>query len=170
MGAALIDWTARGAVACWAARLIVALLRGRRSPKSVEVLLWLTGWSLLVVHVGCAFHFQHGWSHTAAYDHTAQRTAEATGWAWGGGVFFNYSTIAIWGADLVVLTISCKTNRSAPRLWTVFATAWVGFMILNSTLVFGPRWWWLVAGGGAVAASLAVVAHRRADQAQSDNL
>ena len=42
---------------------------------------WTAGLLGLTVHVACAFHFLLHWSHAAALKHTAQRTAEVTGWA-----------------------------------------------------------------------------------------
>jgi hypothetical protein len=112
--------------------------------------LWTLGWGLLVLHVACAFQFLHQWSPVAAYEHTARRTAEAVGWYWGGGLYFNYATLAIWGADVVVVAAAYRRGRPAPRLWSLFAAGWVGCMVVNATLVFGPRWWWWVAAVLAV--------------------
>jgi hypothetical protein len=96
------------------------------------------GWLLLVAHTVCAFHFQHGWSHAAAYVHTARRTADLVGWEWGGGLFVNYVTIAVWGVDVVVLGRAASRKAPPPRLWTMLAAGWIGFVIINATLVFGP--------------------------------
>jgi len=40
---------------------------------------WTAGCLLLFVHVACAFHFVHHWSHREAYEATAQQTAALTG-------------------------------------------------------------------------------------------
>jgi hypothetical protein len=44
-----------------------------------------------LAHLAAAFHFAHGWSHAQAYEHTALRAWEVTGWRWGGGVYVNYT-------------------------------------------------------------------------------
>ena len=170
MGVVLIDWTARVTVACIAARVVLALSRHSRMPRFGEVVLWTIGWALLVVHVACAFHFQHGWSHAAACEHTARRTAETVGWHWGGGVYFNYLTVAIWGVDAAVFVRSYRKAGPAPRIWSLFARAWIGFMVVNATLVFGPRWWWLVAVSVTTAAVVAHVYRRHSRSASPDRL
>ena len=157
MGTALIDWTARGMATCCALRWIFVVSRRRGAVTISDAAWWFAGWVLLVVHVACAFNFQHDWSHAAAYEHTARRTAEAVGWNWGGGLYFNYATILVWGADVVVLVRSRQLKSRAPELWTWCATAWIGFMLANATLVFGPGWWW---GAAAILVATVLVVAR----------
>jgi len=152
----LIAWTARAAIGCCIVRL---LLIGRRcGPIATrsEIAIWAAGWMLLLMHTVLAFQFQHHWSHAAAYAHTARRTLETAGWDWGGGVYFNYLTLVLWGADVVVLSIATMQQRASPRWWSWPVIGWIGFIVVNSTLVFGPRWWW-----GVAALVLIVIAIQR---------
>ncbi|MBL8848547.1 MAG: hypothetical protein JNG89_02645, partial [Planctomycetaceae bacterium] len=117
MGALLIAWTARGAMACWVATFLQGERRSGRMPRRAEVLWSAAGWLLLAAHVLCAFHFQHHWSHAEAYAHTARRTAETVGWNWGGGLYVNYAAIALWGADVLVGLRACRQQHPVPRWW-----------------------------------------------------
>lgn len=107
----------------------------------LESLLYGLGWLLLVAHTLCAFHFEHHWSHAAAVAHTARQTAEIVGWNWGGGLYVNYVTIALWGVDLVVQSVCRRLGRLPRRWWTWLANGGIGFVMLNATVVFGPRGW-----------------------------
>lgn len=162
VGDTLIDWTARVAVGCFLVRLLL-LGRPRRGVAAgrLEVGIWTAGWLLLAAHTACAFHFRHHWSHAAACNHTARRTLEAVGWDWGGGVWFNYLTLAVWGADVVMLWKSRLGGVPTPRWWTRLAVGWIGFMVLNATVVFGARWWWIVGIGFVIGACGAGVSARR---------
>jgi hypothetical protein len=164
MGAFWIAWTARGAVACWGMSVLLAGGAIQRVPQRAEVLISAAGWLLLVAHVMCAFHYEHHWSHAEAYAHTAQRTADTVGWNWGGGVYANYATVALWGGGVVVLARAWIRSTPAPRWWTVLETAWIGFMILNATVVFSPRTWW-VPVIGFFAGLVVVVSLRRGRRA-----
>jgi hypothetical protein len=67
VGELFTQWTIRLALA-----LYVAWLAGwlcARGPKWLGVArwLWTAGCGLLFLHVACAFHFSHGWSHSAAW-------------------------------------------------------------------------------------------------------
>jgi hypothetical protein len=44
--------------------------------------------------------------------------------------------------DVAVLARSYRARSPLPKLWSRLAIAWIGFMMLNATLVFGPRGWW----------------------------
>jgi hypothetical protein len=99
---------------------------------------------LFLAHVACAFEFQHDWSHAAAYAHTAKRTAEVTGWSWGGGLYFNYLTALLWSLDAVVCWCWARGRWAPPRPYRLAAGGFLAFMIVNATVVFGaPFWRWL---------------------------
>ena len=88
-------------------------------------LLWTVGAVLALVHVLAAFHYVHGWSHTAAVIETARRTREQIGFPVGSGVWFNYAFLLAWGLDVILSWLSpwlARTGRfiSSPRL----ACAW----------------------------------------------
>ena len=85
-GEALTRWTVRVAVALYVAALA---LRGVAHRPAAARLAWTAGLIAFLLHVGCAFHFYHGWSHRAAYEATARQTADTVGLAWGGGLYVN---------------------------------------------------------------------------------
>ena len=151
MGDLLIAWTARTAVGCYLLRLLLMQNRRGRLPTPAEIAVWVAGSLLLFAHTVFAFQFQHHWSHAAAYAHTARQTFDMTGWNWGGGLYLNYLTVALWVADVLLLTRARRRQVPPPRWWTGLVACWIGFIVVNATLVFGPRWWW------AIGASFAVV-------------
>jgi len=122
------------------------MIQNRRGPIGdwSEVVVWAAGGLLLLAHTACAFQFQHHWSHAAAYAHTARQTFEMTGRDWGGGIYLNYLTLAVWGADALVLIRTGRRRVAPPRWWTWLVIGWIGFIVVNATLVFGPRWWWAI--------------------------
>src|SRR5437763_16272962 len=99
LGELLTLWTVRVAVALYVLGLALRLGAGRRG-RSVARLAWTGGLLAVAAHVACAFHFYHHWSHAAAYDRTAEQTAEAVGLNWGGGLYVNYAFVLLWAADV----------------------------------------------------------------------
>jgi len=96
-----------------------------------------------LAHVVAAFHFYHGWSHAAAYEHTARRTAEVVGLDWGGGLWWNYAFGAVWLGDIL-------WRRGRPAWLGVAVQAFLAFMAFNATVVFETgaiRWLGLAATG-----------------------
>src|SRR5579884_2872153 len=110
-GELLTRWTVRVAVVLYVLSL---LLRLRRQPSGARRA-WKLGYAAFLVHVACAFHFYHGWSHRAAYAATAQRSAEVIGLAWGGGLYANYAFAALWGADVAWWWLSPRGYLQRPR-------------------------------------------------------
>src|SRR5580698_4426003 len=101
-GEFLIRWTARLAVACYAARLICDAGDSLRdSTQRAARWCWTIGCAWFVVHVAVAFHFQHHWDHAAAFASTARRTAEMTGWNSGTGLYVNEAFLCLWLVDTV---------------------------------------------------------------------
>ena len=101
IGGFLMHWSARLAIACYVVRLLIDVARPTgRIARRTACWSWTVGCGLLVIHVLIAFATVHGWSHRAAFDHTAVRTEEVTGIDWGGGLFFNYAFTLIWIADV----------------------------------------------------------------------
>ena len=79
LGQELTRWSIRVALAAYVVALAAGLLARRRSGFwPVLRLTWTAGCVAYLVHVACAFQFAHGWSHTAAYEETARRTAALT--------------------------------------------------------------------------------------------
>ncbi|MBW3539903.1 MAG: hypothetical protein KY476_06510 [Planctomycetes bacterium] len=135
-GDLLVDWTARAAVAAWAGRYCAEAWRpGHETGARWS---WTAGCLMLLVHIVCALGIAHGWSHRAALEHTARRTDELLGWAWGGGLYFNYVFAAVWSADVFWWWLP-RTPR--PRTWTWFVHIYLAFVVVNATVVFGPPFW-----------------------------
>ena len=62
---------------------------------------WTVGSALATAHSAAAFAVFHDWSHDRALIATALQTAAVTGLDWGGGLFFNYAFLLVWGADVM---------------------------------------------------------------------
>jgi hypothetical protein len=157
MGDALIRSTAILAVAYYAGRVMmdVAGLRKERWQHRAR-LLWTIGASALAAHMICAFHFQHGWSHAAAWEHTRQRTLDLTGWNSGGGLYANYATTAIWLLDALGWWTALDWPRRQ-RLWYWIVQLTLAFVMLNATAVFGPAHWRAVVAAYAVVLAAIVI-------------
>lgn len=156
IGDILIRETAMLAVGCYAGRVWIEtapLSSERRQSRSRMI--WTIGAMLLLVHVLCAFHFRHVWSHAAAWEHTRQRTLELTGWDSGVGLWANYAITMLWLADVA----GWWTRLDWPlrhRHWFWFLQLSLAFMMINATAVFGP-WYWMPIAAGYVA--MLVVCH-----------
>ena len=138
-----IVWTARVAVALYLGALFAGIRpRGAAAaagPRSLLAdLLWTAAGLIFVFHVGLAFHFLHHWSHDSAVRHTAERTYEAMGVAVGGGIYVNYVFLLWWLADLVFLWTAPGWRT---RTYRIALHAFVAFILINATVVFGPPWW-----------------------------
>lgn len=146
VGDRLIALTAQFAVACYAiALLLAARQRAVPTPSLAEASFWTAGLLGLTAHVACAFHFLHHWSHAAALKHTAQRTAEVTGWDWPGGLYINYVFLLFWAVDVVRVWREALGRRPVASVWRRGIVHGVFlFMMFNATVVFGP-WHWTAA-------------------------
>jgi hypothetical protein len=156
-----VVWTARMAAGCYLASLL--LQSANRKPMLARAL-WTTGFVIFAMHLFAAFQFVHDWSHTAAWNHTAQQTAKLTGWNWGGGIWFNYLFAVLWGYDVL------QSDRSRLRNRTVFwlIHAYLGFVVFNATVVFGV-WWWKFVAVVFVPALIVVWRKRTHPTAESQN-
>lgn len=139
LGENLILWTVRISVTFYACATWRYLFHVRRSVGTDNIFrrLWLAAWAMCVVHVICAFHFQHHWNHAAAVRHTAEMTARVVGWYWGGGLYINYVFLLMWGVDAM------KRFRASDQGLGIIMHATAAFMMFNATVVFGPAWWWI---------------------------
>lgn len=140
-GASLILWTARISVMLYAAAVIRCFGTSSRTGWQY---LWTGSWLMCVVHVLCAFQFEHYWSHAAALKHTAVMTHRVTGLQWGGGLYINYLFLTVWMIHAVTCLRKAKSDSEAsPGYWFHAVAA---FMMFNATAVFGPVWWWIPVG------------------------
>jgi hypothetical protein len=154
-GEALTRWTVRLALALAVAAVLVRCTRitPRDSPMRARWL-WTLGCPAFLAHVVCAFHFYHHWSHAAAYEETARRTAEVAGLEWGGGLYFNYAFAAVWAADVAWWWVAPRGYARRPRWVDGAVYGFFAFLAFNATVVFGSgpiRW-------AGVAVSLGLVA------------
>ncbi len=165
LGSLLTKWTIRLSLACYVAYLAGWLCRpGPRWPKTARIL-WTISCVLFDVHVACAFHFHHHWSHAAAWKHTAERTQELLGFAFGDGIFFSYLFLGLWLFDVIWLWVSPRAlaglahpapggssaepppvgARAVPQnaaspvqtpWWRVLVHIFLFFIIVNGAIVF----------------------------------
>lgn len=153
-GEFLTLWTVRAAFGLYVAALALRL-GARPSPRRDRMfrVLWTLGCLAFGVHVACAFHFFHRWSHADAYRETALQTAELTGVASGFGLYLNYAFLVAWAADVAW---AWHAGAGAPRPKYVAAAldAFLAFMWFNATVVFptGPTRWVSVAAFGLMGA------------------
>lgn len=135
----LIRWTARLAVACYAARVICDAGPQARSTSRIARSWWTIGCIIFVVHVATAFHFAHHWDHAAAFAQTARRTAEMTGWNSGIGLYVNEVFLCLWLADTILWRRNIAWPHNRRAYWTVQAI--FAFLMFQATAVFGPPFW-----------------------------
>ena len=113
LGVLLTKWTIRLALICYVACLAVWLSQrgGARYWHAARVV-WTLGCVLFDVHVACAFHFYHHWSHAIAWQHTAERTRELLGVAVGDGIYFSYLFLVLWIVDVLWLWRPASTPKT----------------------------------------------------------
>lgn len=136
-----VIWTARLAVAGYLTAIGLSL--GGKSRTTVQ-LVWTAGFTLFCLHVLTSFHFIHHWSHTAARSHTAEQTREIIGWDWGGGIWFNYLFLGLWGLDVLFGWFRLGGRTNAVKWFTYLPFVihlYLVFIVLNATVIFGPSWW-----------------------------
>jgi hypothetical protein len=151
-GELLTRWTVRLALLCYAGAVALQLRPGFTVQRQATARwLWTLGCVLYLGHVASAFQFRHGWSHDAAYRETAQRTAEAFGLDWGGGLYLNYLFTVAWVADVVWWWRGPAWYAARPR-WLGWALhGFLAFMVFNGAVVFATglvRWIGLAVGLG----------------------
>lgn len=150
-GDRVIALTAQFAVVGYLVTLLLAARRTDDRTSKAEASLWTLGCAGLAAHVIAAFHYLHHWDHSAALQHTAQRTAEVTGWHWSGGLYINYLFLAFWLVDVIRVWLEAVQLRPpAGRPWRRFVQGVFAFMMFNATVVFGPVHWVVAAGVFAV--------------------
>jgi hypothetical protein len=141
----MIRLTAVGMVLCWLVRLVDDLNRRSRTSERADnarlfvLPSWGIGYLLYLLHIVVAFAGWHDWSHDAAYEHTAARTAAVTDWAWGGGLWINYALALWWPLDW--LWCWRRGMDHIPRWYRIAMHTTLGFIVINATIVFGPPWW-----------------------------
>jgi hypothetical protein len=110
-GVLLTKWTIRLALVCYVACVAGWLSLGPARQPRIARAIWTLGCVLFDVHVACAFHFYHHWSHANAWQHTAERTRELLGIAVGDGIYFSYLFLFLWLLDVVWLWVCPLTDN-----------------------------------------------------------
>ena len=160
LGRNMILWTVRLSVALYVVAMWRCLFcRTSGVADRRLTIAWSLSWLLCIVHVVCAFHFEHHWSQQAALKHTAEMTKRVVGIDWGGGLYINYLFLIWWGVDVYRL-LRCRTQRTAGILLGTAA-----FMMFNATVVFGPPWWIIP----TIVFAIAVAICRRHRTSDKDN-
>ena len=117
--------------------------RARRVVRGRGRILWSAACLMLAVHIATAFHFEHGWSHTAALRHTAEKTRATVGLNWGGGLYFNWLLLTLWSCDAALSWSERWARWPGTRRFHWLVELYCGFMMLNAAIVFGPVGEWL---------------------------
>jgi hypothetical protein len=158
LGELLTTWTIRLALALYVAWLAVLLAAPGPRWQAVSRWLWTAACGLFVVHVICAFHFHHGWSHAAAWQDTADQTKALMGVAFGDGIYFSYLFLVLWVLDVTWMWLAPPGKQTPwPR---ILVHLYLFFIAFNGAIVFehGPTRWF----GLAACLALAALACRRA--------
>jgi len=145
-GIAVTAWTARVAVGCYLARLLIDVARPRDLHwQSRGRSIWTIGGVIFCLHVLAAYHFYHHWSRTAAWEHTRLQTLAKTGWDSGAGLIVNDLFLLVWLADLAFWWRDIHWPERRGWYWST--QAFLLFIVINATVVFGPTGWIPVAIG-----------------------
>jgi hypothetical protein len=142
-GELLTRWTVRVAAGLYVLALALRLSARDRPWLVCARLFWTVGCFAFLLHVVCAFQFYHHWSHSVAYETTANQTADVVGLHWGGGLYANYAFALVWLVDVAWWWRGLERYEARPRYveWTI--QGFLGFMMFNATIVFGravARW------------------------------
>ena len=155
LGILLTKWTIRLSLLGYAAYLFCSLTKS--APLHTRALRWLftIAGGLFVLHVICAFHFYHHWSHAHAWQTTADETQALLGVPYGDGIYFSYLFLALWAADILWLWLGSHpsrfplsaTNVPQPSLnslqtpaWRILVHIYLFFIAFHGAIVFeaGP--------------------------------
>jgi hypothetical protein len=145
------DSLTRGTVWLALSLYVAAELATAMKPdaRRTAIARWLNSLAAVVflVHVACAFHFYHHWSHSAAYAETARRSAELSGWNSGAGLYLNYLFTLVWVAAVIWSWSNAAIHVRCARWIARAIRSFFLFMIFNGAVVFanGPmRWYGLI--------------------------
>lgn len=130
------------ATAFWYVAVLLLLAnRADHHPGTAARACWTSGSGFAVLHTAVALHAAHGWSHEAAYRHTAA----VGGFGW--GVYVNYLFVLVWTADAAAMWVTPRLYRQRSRYLTWAVHGFLAFVVFNATVVFGRFPWSVMAGG-----------------------
>lgn len=144
IGELLTLWTVRLALVCYVAYVAQRLTVPRQARRSdsrfaAARAIWTLGCGLFLVHVACAFHYYHGWSHSAAWEKTASETDKLLGIRFGDGIYFSYAFTLLWLLDVAAMWLWPRADGALRP----FVHAYLFFIAFNGAIVFeaGPIRW-----------------------------
>ena len=144
IGELLTLWTVRLALVCYVAYVaqrLTAPKLARRSDSRFAAAraIWTLGCGLFLIHVACAFHYYHGWSHSAAWEKTASETDKLLGIRFGVGIYFSYAFMLLWLLDVAAMWLWPLADGALRLL----VHAYLLFIAVNGAIVFeaGPIRW-----------------------------
>lgn len=137
LGFWLIRLTIWVAVAAWMSRVFVEA-SGRSFVARDRVIRWswLIGALACVAHVIAGMGFGHCWSLANAMRHTAMETRRVINVELPWSVFVNFAFSGLWFVDAV----REFRSREVQPLGAARHGIWL-MMVLNGTVVFGPKYW-----------------------------
>ncbi len=149
IGEMIVRWTARLAAAAYLARVSMdGIAPHSRQAQKWNRVIWTVGCAIFLAHVAAAFHFYHGWSHAAAFEHVRQQTLRQTGYDSGFGLYLNELMAIWWTVDAVCWAQNLRWPENRWAYWSLHV--FFAFMMFNATVVFGPRGWRFVLVGWMV--------------------
>lgn len=137
------------AVAAWFGRVWIEASRREFAGRvrCVRVIWWIGGLSC-AAHVVVAMGFAHCWSLTNAMRHTAMVTRQVMGVELPFSIFANFAFTGYWLIDAwreVRQPVATTLGPARHSIW--------GVMMINGTVVFGPRYWiWIATSLGLILA------------------
>jgi hypothetical protein len=137
MGEALTHWTIRLALVCLALRL-AGQLRWSGAPRWFfwSRAIWTIGCVFFVLHVICAFHYFHQWSHALAFESTAAQTHELLGVRFGEGIYFSYLFTLLWLGDVLWQWAWPTSYRRRSGRLTAGLLGYMAFIAFNGAVIF----------------------------------
>lgn len=129
--------TVRIALVCYAivVGLRLAGCRGRPWRNRLRPV-WTIGCIAIVAHVIAAFHYTHHWSHRDAIQSTAKQTQQLIGWAFGGGLYFNYLFLLIWIAEVLFWWLRPELYESRTAWFAYGIHVYLFFIAFNGAVIF----------------------------------
>ena len=141
LSARVLTYTSAHIAAIFYVAACTLLLRDkRRIHDRWSRLIWTIGCIFYVTHVALAFHSFYHWSHDEAYGETARQSAALLGFAWGGGLYFNYLFTVVWMVDTAWWWKGIEAYRRRARWIGLWIQGFMAFIFFNAVAVFpqGP--------------------------------
>ena len=144
----LVRWSVRIAMLLYVAALAGEIQATRKGEREATIrrwqrICWTLGCLVFLVHVATAFHFQHGWSHRLATEHTAEVAEQVVGWAFGEGIYFSYAFTLLWSLDVAWMWLGPVSREQRARWMKVVLHVFMLTIVVNGAIIFatGPTRW-----------------------------